>query len=64
MEPERPSAAEQEPRQAEAAEQVAHAHQLLKGLRGRLEGHPELDEAIETLEMALSKLTLTTGGLL
>jgi hypothetical protein len=64
MEPERPSADKQEPAQADAAEHVAHAHHLLKGLRERLEDHPELDEAIETLEMALSKLALTTGGML
>lgn len=65
MEPERPSPSEPQDRSAgDAAQQVAHAHQLLKGLRDRLGGHPELDEAIETLEMALSKLALTTGGML
>ncbi len=65
MEPERPFATEEQDRsQGDAAQQVAHAHRLLKGLRGKLEGHPELDEAIETLEMALSKLALNTGGML
>ncbi len=65
MEPERPSATEEQDRsQRDAAQHVAHAHHLLKGLRDRLEGHPELDEAIETLEMALSKLALNTGGML
>ncbi len=47
-----------------AAEQVADAHQLLKTLQERLGQHPELDEAIRKLELALSALTLQTGGLL
>lgn len=65
MEPERPPGTQEpESSQGDAAQQVAHAHRLLKGLRDRLEGHPELDEAIETLEMALSKLALNTGGML
>jgi hypothetical protein len=46
------------------AEHVADAHQLLKALQLRLGQHPELDEAIRKLEMALSALTLQTGGLL
>ncbi len=47
-----------------AAEQVADAHQLLQSLRERLGQHPELEEAIMKLELALSALTLQTGGLL
>lgn len=47
-----------------ALEQVAEAHQQLKSLRERLGQHPELDEAITKLELALSALTLQTGGLL
>jgi hypothetical protein len=47
-----------------AAENVADAHQLLKSLQKQLEKHPELDEAIVKLELALSALTLQTGGLL
>ena len=47
-----------------AAEHVAEAHKLLKTLRGQLEQHPELDEAIVKLELALSVLTLQTGGLI
>jgi hypothetical protein len=47
-----------------AAEQVADAHELLKTLRERLGQHPELDEAITKLELALSALTIQTGGLL
>lgn len=50
--------------QSKAAEQVADAHQLLKTLREQLGQHPELDEAITKLELALSALTLQTGGLL
>ncbi len=48
----------------QAAEHVADAHQLLKTLQQRLGRHPELDEAIVKLELALSALTLQTGGLL
>jgi hypothetical protein len=50
--------------QIKAAEQVADAHQLLKTLQERMGQHPELDEAITKLELALSALTLQTGGLL
>ncbi len=49
--------------QNKAAEHVAEAHQLLKSLQARLGQHPELEEAIVKLEMALSALTLQTGGL-
>ena len=52
----------------QAAEHVAGAHHLLKSVRERLAGlenqHPELDEAITKLEMALSILTVKTGGML
>ncbi len=50
--------------QSKAVENVADAHQLLKTLREQLGQHPELDEAIRKLELALSALTLQTGGLL
>lgn len=52
------------PAQKKAAQQVADAHKLLTSLQQQLEHHPELDEAIVKLEMALSALTLQTGGLL
>jgi len=52
------------PPESDATQRVTRAHQLLKGLRERLGSHPELDEAIETLEAALSNLTLNTGGML
>jgi hypothetical protein len=50
---------------AEPVQDVAHAHQLLKGLSEKLslEHHPELQEAITTLELALNKLTIDTGGM-
>ena len=48
----------------DAAEQVAEAHRLLNGLREKLEEHPDLEEAIAKLEMALSILTTRTGGML
>jgi hypothetical protein len=47
-----------------AAEHVAEAHRILSGLRQQLDKHPELDEAITKLEMALSVLTTKTGGML
>ncbi len=50
--------------QAEAVEHVAEAHSLLKSLRERVDKHPELEEAIEKLEMALSILAARSGGLL
>jgi predicted translin family RNA/ssDNA-binding protein len=47
-----------------AAQHVAEAHSLLKSLRGKLDRHPELEEAIEKLEMALSVLTIKSGAML
>jgi hypothetical protein len=47
-----------------AAEHVASAHQILKGLQATLGDHPELGEAITKLEMALNTLAIKTGGLL
>ncbi len=47
-----------------AAEHVASAHQILKGLEKTLGNHPELGEAITKLEMALNTLAIKTGGLL
>lgn len=50
----------------EIAEHVAGAHDLLQRLREKLamNKHPELEEAIQRLEMALSILTVKTGGML
>jgi hypothetical protein len=47
-----------------AVENIADARKLLQSLRERLGQHPELEEAILKLELALSALTLQTGGLL
>lgn len=53
-----------EPDRSKAAEHVADARRLLKALQDQVGQHQELDEAIMKLEMALSALTLQTGGLL
>ena len=54
-----------EPSHEQAAEHVAGAHHLLQDLREKLAvEHPQLDEAINRLEMALSILTVKTGGML
>jgi hypothetical protein len=47
-----------------AVEHVAEAHRILSGLRQQLDKHPDLDEAIAKLELALSVLTTKTGGML
>ena len=63
-----PSEPERKPispdQRAQAAQNVADAHRLLNGLRGRLERHPELEEAILKLETALAQLEIQTGGML
>jgi len=43
---------------------VAEAHKLLESLREQVGKHPTLDEAIMKLELALSALTIQTGGLI
>ena len=48
----------------DAAAYVAEAHQRLSVLRQQLDKHPDLEVAIEKLEMALSILTTKTGGML
>jgi predicted translin family RNA/ssDNA-binding protein len=50
--------------QAKAAQHLEEAHQLLNGLRKRLDKHPELEEAILKLETALNLLTVSTGAML
>lgn len=47
-----------------AVEQVAEAHRRLTVLRQELVKHPDLEAAIERLELALSILTTKTGGML
>lgn len=58
-----PNRSEQPP-SPEAAEHVAEAHRRLSALRKQLDQHPDLEIAIERLEMALSILTNKTGGML
>jgi len=52
------------PPDAQATEHVAEAHRRLSALRQQLEKHPDLEVAIERLEMALSILSNKTGGML
>jgi hypothetical protein len=55
---------EQKSKTQDVAKQVAEAHSLLLSLRERLDKHPELEDAIRRLEIALEQLTLQTGGML
>ncbi len=59
-----PSKPKPEQNSAQAAEQVASAHKILKELQQKVGNHPELGEAITKLEMALNTLAVKTGGLL
>ena len=53
-------------RPIEAAKHVDGARHLLTALRQKMgpHSHPELEEAITKLEVALSILTVRTGGML
>ena len=56
-----------EARAAQAVTEISGARHLLKTLRtklGLLNKHPELEEALMKLEVALSALTANTGGML
>ncbi len=64
MTPEAPGSTSNPEQAANAAAQVAEAHRILSGLQQQLDRHPELEEAIAKLEMALSILTTKTGGML
>jgi hypothetical protein len=63
MEPQNEKPANQKPT-PNAAEHVAGAHRLMKTLQDRIGKHPELEQAIYNLEMALNALTIKTGGML
>jgi hypothetical protein len=54
-----------QPQSSEPAQHVAVAYQLLKALGDKLglERHPELQEAITKLELALGQLSINTGGM-
>lgn len=64
MTPETPGANSASGQKPDAVEQIADAHRILSGLRQKLDEHPDLEEAIGKLEMALSILTTNTGGML
>ena len=64
MTPETPGVTSSSEQHPDAAEHVAEAHRILNGLRQQLDRHPDLEEAIAKLEMALSILTTRTGGML
>jgi hypothetical protein len=51
-------------RNADVTDHVAEAHRRLSLLRQQLDARPDLEIAIERLEMALSILTTKTGGML
>jgi len=48
----------------EAAEHIAEAKRRLTVLQKELDKHPDLEAAIERLELALSILTTKSGGML
>jgi len=49
---------------SEPIQHITGAHQLLKGMSEKLGAiHPELNEAITKLELALSALSVNTGGM-
>lgn len=48
----------------DAVEHVAEAHRRLTAMRAEADKFPDLEAAIERLEMALSILTTKTGGML
>lgn len=60
-EPRTPTETDQQP---DAARHIAEAHRLLRALQLPLDKHPELEKAIDNLEMALSILTTKTAGML
>jgi hypothetical protein len=59
-----PSAGRADETLATATEHVGEAHRLLTRLREKVDDHPDLDRAIERLELALADLNLRTGGML
>jgi hypothetical protein len=64
MEPKSDGSQGGQPPLSEPAQHIAGAHHLLKTLREKFGAvHPELEEAITKLELALSALTVNTGGM-
>ncbi len=62
MKPEQPSAG-QEPNH-QAVQHITEATKILRTLRHDLDENPEIEAAIQKLELALAILTVKTGGLL
>ncbi len=59
-----PTADNRQKDQEQAAKHVSDAHGILQDLRQELSEHPQLEDAILRLEMALSLLTTKSGGML
>jgi len=64
MAPDQKASQENSKQNPNAVEYVAEAHRRLTLLRQELDKHPDLEAAIERLELALSVLTTKTGGML
>jgi hypothetical protein len=64
MAPDKSASEENSEQNPNAAEYVAEAHRRLTLLQKELDKHPDLEAAIERLELALSILTTKTGGML
>ena len=62
--PENPKPVAENTPQPEALRRIAEAHRILRALQVPLEKHPDLEQAIDNLEMALSILTTKTAGML
>ena len=54
----------QEQNDEQAVEHITEAAKILRALRRDLDKHPEIEEAIQKLELALAILAVKTGGLL
>jgi hypothetical protein len=64
MAPDTPDPQSNQAHTPDAAEHVAEAHRILSGMRQQLDRHPDLEQAISKLEMALSILAIKSGGML
>ena len=62
--PDEPKATPESNPSPDAAQHVAEAHRLLRALQLPLDKHPDVEKAIDNLEMALSILATKTGGML
>lgn len=59
-----PSSGGQTQEQRQAVEHITEATKILRALRHDLDQHPEIEEAIQKLELAMAILAVKTGGLL